>query len=60
MQDREDQAARGPEVELIAPGVDVLSTTSGGGYGVSTHVIREVSAALLALAVHAPPDGDGD
>jgi subtilisin family serine protease len=34
--DQEDNAARGNTVELIAPGVDVLSTTSGGGYGTST------------------------
>ena len=31
--DLEDNAARGPEVELIAPGVDVVSTESGDGYG---------------------------
>ncbi|GGX36512.1 S8 family serine peptidase [Streptomyces lomondensis] len=35
-QDREDNAARGPKVELIAPGVNVLSTKSGGGYGTNT------------------------
>ncbi|MEU6525878.1 hypothetical protein ABZ892_24405 [Streptomyces sp. NPDC046924] len=35
-QDWEDNAARGPKVELIAPGADVLSTASGGGYGTST------------------------
>lgn len=34
--DREDNAARGPEVELIAPGVDVFSTKGDGGYGTST------------------------
>jgi subtilisin family serine protease len=34
--DREDNAARGPEVELIAPGVDVFSTESGNGFGTST------------------------
>ncbi|MFE9636333.1 S8 family serine peptidase [Streptomyces sp. NPDC006463] len=34
--DLEDNAARGPEVELIAPGVNVVSTTSGGGYGTNT------------------------
>lgn len=34
--DREDNAARGPKVELIAPGVDVFSTSSGGGYDTST------------------------
>lgn len=35
-QDLEDNAARGPEVELIAPGVKVVSTTSGGGWGTNT------------------------
>ena len=34
--DLEDNAARGPEVELIAPGVAVFSTTGDGGYGTST------------------------
>ncbi|MFD8798443.1 S8 family serine peptidase [Streptomyces atroolivaceus] len=55
-QDREDHAARGPEVELIAPGVDVLSTTSGGGYGVSTGTSFAApcaaGCAALALAVN--------
>ncbi|MGW5974137.1 hypothetical protein [Streptomyces sp. NPDC055186] len=35
-QDREDNTARGPKVELIAPGAEVLSTTSGAGYGTGT------------------------
>ncbi|MDR4484418.1 MAG: DUF6623 family protein [Nitrospirales bacterium] len=34
--DLEDNAARGETVELIAPGVNVFSTTSGNGYGAST------------------------
>jgi subtilisin family serine protease len=34
--DLEDNAARGPEVELIAPGVDVFSTTGDDGYEFST------------------------
>ncbi|MEO8221792.1 MAG: S8 family serine peptidase, partial [Specibacter sp.] len=34
--DLEDNAARGPAVELIAPGVGVVSTTGDGGYGAST------------------------
>ncbi|CAL9339418.1 S8 family serine peptidase [Streptomyces sp. Tu 3180] len=54
--DREDNAARGPEVELIAPGVDVLSTTSGGGYGTSTGTSFAApcaaGCAALALAVN--------
>ena len=34
--DQEHNAARGPTVELIAPGVNVFSTESGNGYGTST------------------------
>lgn len=34
--DLEDNTARGTEVELIAPGVDVFSTRSGNRYGIST------------------------
>ena len=34
--DREDNAARGAAVDLIAPGVDVVSTTGNGDYGTST------------------------
>ncbi|GAA3502810.1 hypothetical protein GCM10019016_099190 [Streptomyces prasinosporus] len=54
--DREDNAARGPKVELIAPGVDVLSTTSGGGYGVNTGTSFAApcaaGCAALALSVN--------
>jgi thermitase len=53
--DREDNAARGPEVELIAPGVDVFSTQSGNGYGTSTGTSFAApcaaGCAALALAV---------
>ena len=45
--DLEDNAARGPDVELIAPGVDVFSTTGDGGYG---------PALAQALPRHARPD----
>ena len=34
--DREDNSARGPQLDFLAPGVDVVSTTSGGGTGTST------------------------
>ncbi|NYV73700.1 S8 family serine peptidase [Streptomyces sp. UH6] len=56
-QDREDHAARGPEVELIAPGVNVLSTTSGGGYGTSTGTsfAAPCAAGCAALALAAKP-----
>ncbi|WP_166020526.1 S8 family serine peptidase [Streptomyces chilikensis] len=56
-QDREDQAARGPEVELIAPGVNVLSTTSGGGYGTDTGTsfAAPCAAGCAALVLAANP-----
>lgn len=54
--DLEDNAARGPEVELIAPGVDVVSTTGDGGYGKSTGTSFAApcaaGCAALALAVN--------
>ncbi|MGD1225669.1 S8 family serine peptidase [Streptomyces krungchingensis] len=56
-QDREDNAARGSEVELIAPGVKVLSTTSGGGYGTKTGTsfAAPCAAGCAALALSANP-----
>ncbi|WP_141307803.1 S8 family serine peptidase [Streptomyces spinoverrucosus] len=55
--DREDNAARGPEVELIAPGVDVLSTRSGGGYGTNTGTsfAAPCAAGCAALALSVNP-----
>ncbi|WP_326593167.1 S8 family peptidase [Streptomyces sp. NBC_01294] len=54
--DLEDNAARGPEVELIAPGVDVVSTGSGGGYrtdtGTSFAAPCAAGCAALALSVN--------
>lgn len=60
--DLEDQAARGPKVELIAPGVDVFSTQSGGGYGTSTGTsfAAPCAAGCAALALAANPDLTGD
>ena len=51
--DLEDNAARGPEVELIAPGVDVVSTTGNGGYGknTGTSFAAPCAAGCAALAL---------
>jgi thermitase len=56
--DQEDNAARGPEVELIAPGVDVFSTESGNGYGTSTGTsfAAPCAAGCAALALAVAPD----
>ncbi|WP_371667216.1 S8 family serine peptidase [Streptomyces sp. NBC_00289] len=56
-QDREDNAARGPDVELIAPGVNVLSTTSGGGYSTNTGTsfAAPCAAGCAALALSVNP-----
>lgn len=56
--DREDNAARGPEVELIAPGVDVFSTQSDNGYGTSTGTsfAAPCAAGCAALALAVAPD----
>lgn len=55
--DREDNAARGPEVELIAPGVNVVSTTGNGGYGKSTGTsfAAPCAAGCAALALSVNP-----
>ncbi|MBB2924639.1 S8 family serine peptidase [Cellulomonas cellasea] len=55
--DHEDNAARGPEVELIAPGVDVVSTTSSG-YGASTGTsfAAPCAAGVAALALAVDPE----
>ena len=54
--DLEDNAARGAEVELIAPGVNVVSTTGNGGYGASTGTSFAAPAAAgcaaLALSIN--------
>ncbi len=56
--DHEDNAARGPEVELIAPGVDVFSTESGNGYGTSTGTsfAAPCAAGCAALAQAVAPE----
>ncbi|SNS32827.1 Subtilase family protein [Geodermatophilus pulveris] len=57
-QDLEDNAARGPEVELIAPGVQVVSTTGNGGYGpgTGTSYAAPAAAGCAALALAVNPD----
>ncbi len=54
--DREDNAARGATVELIAPGKDVYSTRSGNTYGTSTGTSFAApcaaGCAALALSVN--------
>lgn len=55
--DMEDNAARGAEVELIAPGVNVVSTQSGDNYGPSTGTsfAAPCAAGCAALALSADP-----
>ena len=53
--DRENGSAFGPELDFLAPGVDVFSTTSGGGYGSSTGTsyAAPCAAGVAALVVGA-------
>jgi thermitase len=55
--DLEDNAARGAAVELIAPGVDVVSTESGDTYGSSTGTsfAAPCAAGCAALALSINP-----
>ncbi|MFD9466688.1 S8 family serine peptidase [Streptomyces sp. NPDC060027] len=54
---REDNAARGSGVELIASGVKVFSTKSGGGYGTNTGTsfAAPCAAGCAALALSVNP-----
>ncbi len=56
--DLEHDAARGAAVELIAPGVDVLSTGGDGGYHLSTGTsfAAPCAAGCAALALAVNPD----
>ena len=55
--DREDNAARGATVDLIAPGVIVVSTFPGNGYGPSTGTsfAAPCAAGCAALALSVNP-----
>jgi subtilisin family serine protease len=55
--DKENGSAFGPELDFLAPGVDVFSTTSGGGYGSSTGTsyAAPCAAGVAALVVAAKP-----
>ena len=60
--DREDDTARGAEVELIAPGVEVFSTESGNQYGTGTGTSYAApcvaGCAALALSVNSRLTGN--
>ncbi len=55
--DLEDNAAHGPEVELIAPGVDVVNAFSGNTYGpwTGTSFAAPCAAGCAALALSVDP-----
>ena len=56
--DRENGSAFGPELDFLAPGVDVFSTNSGDGFGTSTGTsfAAPCAAGVAALLVAAKPE----
>ncbi len=60
--DQEDGAAYGPNLEFLAPGVNVYSTKSGGGYGYSTgcSFAAPLAAGVAALVLARHPDWTRD
>jgi hypothetical protein len=60
--DRENGSAFGPELDLLAPGVDVFSTQSGGDYGTSTGTsfAAPCTAGVAALVLAAKPEATAD
>jgi len=56
--DREDNSAHGPELDFLAPGVNVVSTNSGGGTRTSTGTsyAAPLAAGIGALTLSINPD----
>lgn len=56
--DDEDDSGFGPELQFLAPGVDVSSTESGGGFGASTGTsfAAPTAAGVGALVLAVNPD----
>ena len=56
--DREHNSARGPQLDFLAPGVDVVSTASGGGTSISTGTsyAAPLAAGVGALVLGINPD----
>jgi subtilisin family serine protease len=56
--DREDDSARGPELDFLAPGRDVVSTASGGGTrtATGTSFAAPLAAGVGALVLGVNPD----
>jgi len=56
--DREDNSARGPQLAFLAPGVNVVSTASGGGTRTSTGTsyAAPLAAGVGALVLSVNPD----
>jgi thermitase len=60
--DLEDGAAYGPNLEFLAPGVEVFSTRSGGRYGTDTgcSYAAPLAAGVAALILERHPDWSRD
>lgn len=56
--DREDNSARGPQLDFLAPGVNVVSTASGGGtrMDTGTSFAAPLAAGVGALVLSINPD----
>jgi hypothetical protein len=60
--DREDNSARGPQLDFLAPGVNVTSTASGGGtrMATGTSFAAPLAAGIGALVLSVNPDLTAD